>query len=325
MASVFNSTNNPGISVTRINRAYIKSKRINIVMAQFAKQPVAQGMNEGDSVRWLQSVPVTLDVTALSTSLTDNQVTDVTASGVNFVTAEMVEYGSHATYSRFNIDTAPASTLAEIGGNWGHVGAKAIDQLLIDAAEGTTNSLNAGCGDGVNGSLPLTSGSTLSVRDLADVAAFFEVSGVPGFDFLDGSFAAVLHPQAAKHMVYEGATSSNKVTYAELHQYVDAGQKRMENGQLYHVDKFMLYSSPLIDSATQVDSTAAYRNLCLGADGLGTASIWSGPTKAKINVVKPMPSDTDPYGRRTVISWYWCGKAALLDSDRVVILASQQA
>jgi N4-gp56 family major capsid protein len=327
------SANNPNLETTIINKRFMSDLTLQLQTAQFCSPPDTQALYQGDTVRWLHFPEWTVDKTALSqTTVTDNNVSISGAlgtddgTGAQSVEATMAPYGAYVQLSNFLIDTAPVGMMRKTAKRAADAGARALDELAY--AQGILSSVTHKAdqdtvGQGTMGS----SADTARARDFAAMRAYFVASGVQGFDFIDGEYGSVIHPEASKHLQTE--TSTSGIVWADVNKYIPGmdGQKKILKGENGTLSNIRIFESPIV-AASSVNSVNAYKNLVLGHDGLGCTQIRAANKNARtagarVLIKRAADSGTyQPTETFDTVAWKWVGAFKLLDSKRVILYYS---
>lgn len=303
-----------GIWTTYINRKFVDGLKAKLLFADYA-EPSTVPKNDGYVHRW--NIPTMVDgsvtaLTACSSGAAANLVTFTAVEGT------VSDYGQYIQVDSLAKDTQISTALDEYKMMLEYSGASAIDTLLRNQAQLTTNYMVGGAST-TNTGTTNTSAHILCTQDFPVIASFFHENNAMGWDKLNGDYAFLINPRCELNLVTDVTTGA--LDWVAVNQNVPVGFKQLQDTHQF-VGRFAgvtAIRTTKIQTVTSGVSVTAFKNVALARWGIGIAGIaGTSPSTPRI-IIKSEGGTFDPLETTMTIGWKGRLAAKLLDVKRALV------
>jgi N4-gp56 family major capsid protein len=316
---------NTSLLTTYLIKKFIPALEDELQFQKFTtKATIPAGM--GNVARWNVFSSPAANTTALTEgTVSGNEITTLTTTGTD---ATIAEYGEFIVVTRLMDYCQVSGARSELSDRMSYGGARSIDSLVRAQALTTTtaaycqNEMAGATATATAGSDPFDPGSASALiycgAQLRGNSArgFRGVKGHP-----DGAFAAILTPTFEQDMVQEA--TAGRMTWAQAVTAVPGtmGQEKWVNGYMGSVYGTACYRTQ--NFSTTVITITGENNYVLAEGGIGSVSIIDADPTVMVNTASSGDVG-NPYRNRNTVSWHAYFATALIDSNRVVRLYSEE-
>jgi hypothetical protein len=199
-------------------------------------------------------------------------------------------------------------------------GARAIDRLIINAADDTTNFLHSQ--DTATAGVTLDAANTMIAQDLPVIAGFFRSNNARGWSKLSGDYMLAIHPDQETYLITDVTTG--RFSWSDVNKHVPKGFEQLMNNHQFvgRISGVSVLRTTLIGTVNE--DVTAHVNIALARYGVGWLGLGTtGPKKPSIKLKHPGPTSTnDPLDTNHTLGWKVRAVARLLDANRALILYS---